>query len=206
MSALPSPIAPSSIASRTTRRIVSSSAGVARSLGHALGVGAHRAGADERADVHRHLVLLHLAEPRVESARAAPARSCRRSCDVSIACAVADAITPSFTGANVSPSPRIIVVTPCVTMLTTRLSPVSSCTYDCAWMSMTPGATTSPRASIRRFAVRRRERAGGRDAHDAVADDADVAVEPRVARAVDDPAVRDHDVERRRRTGAGARA
>ncbi len=124
-----------------------------------------------------------------------------------MACAAADAITPSFTGANVSPSPRIIVVTPCVIMLTTRLSPVSSCTYDCAWMSMTPGATTSPRASIRCFAG---DGAAAQPAgvmrDDAVADDADVAVEPRVAGAVDDLAVGDDDVERTgRRCGRDAR-
>ena len=74
---------------------------------------------------------------------------------------------------------------------------VSSCAYDWAWMSMTPGATTSPRASIRRLALARSERAAWRDARDAIAGDADVAVEPGVAGAVDDLAVRDDDVVRR---------
>jgi len=58
----------------------------------------------------------------------------------------------SFAGAGVSPSPMIMVVTPCVTMLITRLSPRSSSASDWAWMSMIPGATTSPRASMRRRA------------------------------------------------------
>jgi hypothetical protein len=44
----------------------------------------------------------------------------------------ASARSVSFIGAGVSPSPRIIVVMPCVIMLTTRLSPKSSSSYDCA--------------------------------------------------------------------------
>ncbi len=55
----------------------------------------------------------------------------------------------SFTGAGVSPSPSISVVTPWVTLLMTRPSPVSSCSSDCPWMSMKPGATTIPFASMR---------------------------------------------------------
>jgi len=55
-----------------------------------------------------------------------------RRCAVSAAMRSATSSTLSFTGTGVSPSPRIIVVTPCVIMLTMRLSPVSIWTYDCA--------------------------------------------------------------------------
>ena len=55
----------------------------------------------------------------------------------------------SFTGAGVSPSPRIAVVMPCVTMEIALPSPVMKLPYDWAWMSMNPGATTCPVASTR---------------------------------------------------------
>ena len=50
----------------------------------------------------------------------------------------------SFTGAGVSPSPRIAVVMPCTTIESTRPLPVMKSSYDCAWMSMNPGATICP--------------------------------------------------------------
>ena len=58
-------------------------------------------------------------------------------------------------------------------------------------MSMKPGATTRPVASISRLALPGRHAADG---DDPVAADGDVAVEPRVAGAVDDPAVADEQV------------
>jgi hypothetical protein len=73
----------------------------------------------------------------------------------------------SLIGAMEPPSPVTSVVTPIITLLIARGSMRTFCS-DCPSMSMKPGATTSPRASIVRFA-----RAQGAtrepDAHDAVA-------------------------------------
>ena len=103
----------------------------------------------------------------------------------------------SLAGAFVQPSPRISVVMPCVTLLTMRPSPVRKSSREWLWMSMNPGATTSPRASTRSRARARREHPDGGDARDAVAADADVAVEPGASGPVHDPAARDDDVVRR---------
>ena len=100
MSALPRPIAPSSIASRTTRRIVSSSAGVAGPSAIPFAYARTVPAPTNEPTFTAIVMLLHLAEPRVEATRAAPVAHQRR-CDVSIAWAVAEAITPSFTGAHV---------------------------------------------------------------------------------------------------------
>ena len=63
------------------------------------------------------------------------------------------------------------------------------------WMLMKPGATNSPRASIS-FAAGRRRQVADRD--DESVADADVGVEARIAAAVEDGAVPDDGVERRR--------
>jgi hypothetical protein len=55
-------------------------------------------------------------------------------------------------GAGVSPSPRISVVTPWLTFPTTRESPNSSRPPEWPWMSMKPGETTCPDASMIRRA------------------------------------------------------
>ena len=55
-----------------------------------------------------------------------------------------------FDGAGVSPSPRISVVTPCVVLLTAPPSPYTNASTDCPCMSMNPGTTIMPAASIRR--------------------------------------------------------
>ena len=60
-------------------------------------------------------------------------------------------------------------------------------------MSMNPGATTMPRASIGALGGRARQISDGRDAP---MPDADIAGIPGRARAVDDVAVPDHDVIR----------
>ncbi len=69
------------------------------------------------------------------------------------------------------PSPVTSVVTPCMTLLIARGSMRTFCS-DCPSMSMKPGATTSPRASI--VAPRARRRGHATDAHDAVAAHGDV--------------------------------
>lgn len=61
----------------------------------------------------------------------------------------------SFTGAGVSPSPRIAVVMPCVTIESASPSPRMKLPYDWAWMSMKPGATTCPVAFTRCAALAR---------------------------------------------------
>ena len=171
----------------------------------ALRVHAHRRRADERADVRRDAVRLHRVEPRAESVRARNTRRCRagrRS-------RTGRRPRSSRSSARAStPSPRISVVMPCVTLLTERPSPRK---FVPLWMSMKPGATTSPRASMRCFAGNRWSDPAGADARDAIADDRDVAGEPGGAGAVDDAAVLEHDVEwrsgsrrrGRRRVGAG---
>jgi hypothetical protein len=63
-------------------------------------------------------------------------------------------------------------------------------------MSMTPGATTRPRASMRRGGLRACEHAGRRDAGYSPAAQADVAVEPGVAGTVDDPSAGDDGLVR----------
>ena len=93
------------------------------------------------------------------------------------------------------------MVIPCVTMESARPSPAMKFSYDCAWMSMNPGVTASPRASMRLRRRRGGQRTARRDAGDPVAADPDVAPEPGVSAAVHDAAVRDHDVVR----GAGRR-
>ena len=90
-------------------------------------------------------------------------------------------------------SPRTSVVTPWRILL--WASPSSSKgRSECECMSMKPGATTRPRASI----VRRAGASGGdpADRGDPVAADGHVAEEPGIARAVDDLAAADHEVER----------
>ena len=57
----------------------------------------------------------------------------------------------SLTGAMDSPSPVISVVTPIMTLLIARGS-ISTYCSDCPSMSMKPGATICPRASISRLA------------------------------------------------------
>ena len=61
-------------------------------------------------------------------------------------------------------------------------------------MSMKPGATMWPCASMRCFARSVVQCAARGDGRDAVAVDADVAVRPGIPGAVDDAAVLDHDV------------
>ncbi len=97
-------------------------------------------------------------------------------------------------GAGVPPSPRISVVIPWVTLLTSRPSPNRKEPPDWPWMSMKPGATTRPVASTRFWRGRVGQHAPGRHGHDAVAADPHVAVVPRRAGAVDDPAVCDDHV------------
>ena len=63
-------------------------------------------------------------------------------------------------------------------------------------MSMKPGATTSPLASTKRSVRALRSAACGAHRDDAIAADADVAVEVGVPGAVDDLAVANDDVER----------
>jgi hypothetical protein len=56
----------------------------------------------------------------------------------------------------------ISVVIPCVILLTERPSPSPrKLPYEPLWMSMKPGATTSPRASIRCRALAARRVPGG---------------------------------------------
>ena len=62
-------------------------------------------------------------------------------------------------------------------------------------MSMNPGATTLPAASI---VARRRRVDARRDPDDRVAAHGDVAAIPRAARAVDDAAVANDEIEGRR--------
>ena len=81
-------------------------------------------------------------------------------------------------------------------MLMTRPSPESKASREWLWISMKPGQTTSPLASIRSFAARVLEHARRRDPRDAAVLEGDVAVEPGVAGAVDHPAAEDHDVVR----------
>ncbi len=76
-----------------------------------------------------------------------PNRAIRSSARVSSS--VRSESTFSLMGALVEPSPMISVVMPCVTLLTTRPSPRSNAPREWLWMSMNPGATTKPRASIR---------------------------------------------------------
>ncbi len=158
MSALATPNAPSSIARRTTARMVSSSAGVAGPsawpLAYARTVAAPRNEPKLTDAPCRAIASSQFANPR------APANERnRRASALSVTRYIA--ITWAFAGAGVAPSPRIIVVTPCVTMLTTRLSPRTSADPDCAWISMNPGATTRPRASIRRLALARASHPAG---------------------------------------------
>src|ERR1051326_6629517 len=67
----------------------------------------------------------------------------------------------SLAGAGVEPSPMISVVMPCATWLTTRPSPVRSAPADWPWISMKPGVTVRPRASMRSRAAGAGGRAGG---------------------------------------------
>ena len=92
----------------------------------------------------------------------------------------------SFIGAIDVPSPVTSVVTPCMILLAARLS-TRTLNSDWPSRSMNPGATTSPAASMRVFAVAPCEIA---DRHDPIAADADVGGEPGRAGAVDDPAAR----------------
>ena len=113
------------------------------------------AGAEERADVDRVGVPLHRVEPRAEAVRAGEGAHAAARRRVSSPAWPSVREHLSFDGAGVSPSPRIIVVTPCVIMLDDAAVAERSCSYDWAWMSMKPGATTRPRASMRCVALAR---------------------------------------------------
>ena len=97
----------------------------------------------------------------------------------------------SFSGPIELPSPKICVVTPW------RISPcerpsTSSDSVDHDSMLMKPGATARPDASMVRGGLGAAEIA---DAGDAIATDSDVGPPARRARAVEDGAAADHDVE-----------
>jgi len=101
----------------------------------------------------------------------------------------------SLVGAGVVPSPRISVVMPCVTLLTERPSPRKLVPL---WMSMKPGETTSPRASMRCFAGNRLSDPAGPiramwSPAIATSPGNDAAPGP-----VDHSSILEHDVERRR--------
>ena len=192
------PNAPSSIARRTTARIVSSSAAFGLPIASPF--------------AYTRTVAAPMNEPTLGDVPCA----CIASSHAPKPCGPGYAPVPrgppvanwppaavfSFVGAGVPPSPRISVVMPCVTLLTDRPSPRK---FVPLWMSMNPGETTRPRsvdALLRRKAA---ERPGRSDARDAVADDGDVAEEPRGAGSVDHVAVLEHEVEGRLRTGRGGR-
>ena len=63
--------------------------------------------------------------------------------------AVERASISALNGAGVPPSPKTSVVTPWVTFPTTRESPRRNAPVEPLWMSMNPGETTIPVASIR---------------------------------------------------------
>ena len=149
MSALPSPIAPSSMPWRIAARIESS-----------LFAGA----APMRIPIaYSRIVLAPTKEPTLGEipcaciARSHASKPCAPWNGLIIASiAVSDALSASvsaLTGATVYASPRISVVTPCVSLPTSRPSPRRNRSPDCPWMSMKPGATTIPVASMRFAAV-----------------------------------------------------
>ena len=86
---------------------------------------------------------------------------------------------------------------PCLSASVASPGPACECT------SMKPGVTTRPAASMVSGRRRRAERA---DRLDAIAGDADIGADPRIAVAVDDMGVANQQVEPLRRLREGRRA
>ena len=94
-------------------------------------------------------------------------------------------------GAMATPScPRIYVVTPW-RMAGSWCGSANNMRSPCTWASMNPGATTQPPASIRSAA----SACDSAQRRDPIAADADVAMEPRAAAAVDNASARDEKIE-----------
>jgi hypothetical protein len=90
-------------------------------------------------------MLAECVEPRTESVRAAE-RALQRRASAAICPMSTSASIFSFDGAGVVASPRISVVTPCVTLLITRPSRHNNASHEWPCTSMKPGATMRPRA------------------------------------------------------------
>ncbi len=149
MSAVPSPNAPSSIARRIAARMESRGAPVAapmrRPMPYSRSVLAPTNEPTFGEMPFASIARSQVSKPRGPMNRRAAAAAGRSPVRPPIVC--------SLTGAAVYASPRISVVTPWVSLPTLRPSPPRNPPPP-LWMSMKPGATTIPVASMRRRADR----------------------------------------------------